>query len=160
IWFAENNAARIGEFSPNNPNQITEYNIPAKPVGIAAGPDGNIWFTEELNNGTYKIGVFSPSSNTVIAQYAIPNSGRAEAITAGRDGNLWFVDTTGKIGMITTAGVITEYPVPNAQPVAITSGPDGNIWFTGTGTLISGTGGNYPNIIGVVTLTAAATPTQ
>ena len=37
-----------------------------------------------------------------------------------------------KIGRITTAGVITEFPVPTAgsSPRGITAGPDGNLWFT------------------------------
>jgi streptogramin lyase len=36
------------------------------------------------------------------------------------------------IGRITTAGVVTEFPVPtaNSEPSAITAGPDGNLWFT------------------------------
>ena len=35
-------------------------------------------------------------------------------------------------GRITTAGVITEFPIPtpDSRPVTITSGPDGNLWFT------------------------------
>jgi streptogramin lyase len=50
----------------------------------------------------------------------------------GPDNNLWFAETTGeKIGRITTAGVITEFPIPSAQfLLGITGGPDGNIWFT------------------------------
>ncbi len=38
----------------------------------------------------------------------------------------------GKIGRITTAGVITEYPIPTAasSPFQITAGPDGALWFT------------------------------
>jgi virginiamycin B lyase len=34
--------------------------------------------------------------------------------------------------VITTSGVITEYPVPttNSHPGGITSAPDGNLWFT------------------------------
>ena len=37
-----------------------------------------------------------------------------------------------KIGRITTAGVVTEYPVPTAgsYPGSITAGPDGALWFT------------------------------
>jgi len=36
------------------------------------------------------------------------------------------------IGRITTAGMITEFPVPTAgsAPRDITTGPDGNLWFT------------------------------
>jgi len=53
-------------------------------------------------------------------------------IIVGPDNNLWFAETTGeKIGRITTAGVITEFPIPGAQwLLGITGGPDGNIWFT------------------------------
>jgi hypothetical protein len=38
----------------------------------------------------------------------------------------------GKIGRITTAGVITEYPTPTVYsvPEGITAGPDGALWFT------------------------------
>ena len=49
------------------------------------------------------------------------------------DGALWFTEVDGnKIGRITTAGVISEYPVPTAgsRPYWITAGPDGAVWFT------------------------------
>ena len=34
------------------------------------------------------------------------------------------------VGRITTAGVLTEFPVAGAQPNGIVTGPDGNLWFT------------------------------
>ena len=39
--------------------------------------------------------------------------------------------TSSKIGRITTAGVITEYPIPTPAgvPDGITAGPDGALWF-------------------------------
>jgi streptogramin lyase len=54
------------------------------------------------------------------------------AMVVGPDNNLWFVEWGGqKVGFITTAGVTTEYPIPNAQALfGIASGPDGNLWFT------------------------------
>ena len=54
-------------------------------------------------------------------------------ITAGPDGNLWFTESLSKVvGQITTAGVITEFPLSktNGWDEAITAGPDGNLWFT------------------------------
>jgi len=44
---------------------------------------------------------------------------------------LWFTESSAdKVGKITTAGVITEYPVKGANLLgSITSGPDGNLWF-------------------------------
>lgn len=56
-------------------------------------------------------------------------------IVAGPDGNLWFSEWLGNsIGRITTAGVITEFPISTAIDQwilrGIAVGPDGNIWFT------------------------------
>jgi virginiamycin B lyase len=53
-------------------------------------------------------------------------------ITLGSDHNLWFTENAGlKIGRITPAGVITEFPIAGSQGLTgITSGPDGNLWFT------------------------------
>ena len=47
--------------------------------------------------------------------------------------HLWFTEAlSDKIGRITIAGVITEFPVPTAgsTPAGITTGPDGALWFT------------------------------
>jgi streptogramin lyase len=54
------------------------------------------------------------------------------AMVVGPDHNLWFVEWGGrKVGRITTAGVITEFPIANAQAlIGIASGSDGNLWFT------------------------------
>ena len=60
----------------------------------------------------------------------------AFGITVGPDGALWFTEENGdKIGRITTAGDITEYPIPTvpAAPSEITTGPDGALWFTESG---------------------------
>jgi streptogramin lyase len=99
-------------------------------VGIAAGSDGNLWFTEAIgedrpnHHGRCRDGVSGPSGGTPIQ------------IAAGPDGNLWFTNsTTGQVQRITTAGVITEFPtnVVDSSPQGITAGPDGNVWFTDTG---------------------------
>jgi hypothetical protein len=53
---------------------------------------------------------------------------------AGPDGALWFTESNAnKMGRITTAGVITEFPLStggSGNVVGITAGPDGAIWFT------------------------------
>ena len=53
-------------------------------------------------------------------------------ITPGSDGALWFTENySSQVGRITTAGAITEYPMPSpSQPFVITRGPDGALWFT------------------------------
>ena len=57
-------------------------------------------------------------------------------ITAGPDGALWFVEGyANKIGRITTAGAISEFPIPTASsfPSGIAAGSDGALWFTELG---------------------------
>ena len=114
---------------------FTEFPIPtasSSPYGIAAGPDGNLWFGEPNSS---RIGRITTAG--VITEFSVPPTNeflaRPEGIAAGPDGNPWFTELEGnKIGRITTAGVITEFNVPTAssQPYGIATGPDGNLWFT------------------------------
>lgn len=108
---------------------FTEYPISGDGDGIAAGPDGNIWFTED-NAG--KIGRITLSG--VVTEFSIPTAGsEPRSIARGPDGNLWFTENgAGKIGRITTSGAITEFTLSNSSstPSSIVSGPDGNLWFT------------------------------
>jgi streptogramin lyase len=103
------------------------------PTGITAGPDGNLWFTE--NGGG--IGRITPAGQ--ITEFPIPGSGTNNSpsdITAGPDGNLWFTQRrVNQIGRMTPAGTVTEFPLPtpNNAPDKITAGPDGNLWFTEPG---------------------------
>ena len=58
-------------------------------------------------------------------------------LTNGPDGALWFADISNQphIGRITTAGAVTDFPLPanSTSGVAIVSGPDGALWFTELG---------------------------
>jgi streptogramin lyase len=69
--------------------------------------------------------------------YATPTVGsHPQGICAGPDGNVWFVEAQAdKIGKITPAGAITEYPLaPGSRPIGICAGPDGALWFAESGT--------------------------
>ena len=108
------------------------------PRALAAGPDGNIWFSEF---NASKIGRITPQG--VITEFPLPrpNSGPGD-ITAGADGNMWFVELAGtmdgrkpdgnRVGRITMSGVVTEFPIPSqtGSPINIAVGPDRNVWFT------------------------------
>jgi streptogramin lyase len=109
-----------------NPAQAQQVDItPRGAYGIAAGSDGNLWFTEYFGN---RIGRITTSG--VLTEFSISTIGsQPTSIAAGADGNLWFTEVLGnKIGRITTAGVITEFSVPT-PPTGIAAGPDGNLWF-------------------------------
>ncbi len=110
---------------------IAEFSIPtaeAKPVSIAPGPDGNLWFTEHEGN---KIGRITPSG--AITEFSLPTPASAlEEIAPGPDGNMWFTEhKADNVGRITPSGAITEFSIPTAisGPEDIAAGPEGNLWF-------------------------------
>src|SRR5947209_813146 len=90
-----------------------EFPIPtphAGAMGIAAGPDGNLWFTEYSGNSIGRI-----TTGGAVTEFPLPVAYSAPRdITAGPDGNLWFTESGGSIGRITTGGAFTEFPVPTA----------------------------------------------
>jgi streptogramin lyase len=125
--------------------EIAEYPITGAsfPLGIAAGPDGNLWFTAE----NAWIGKITTSGS--ITKYSLPINSGPNSIAAGPDGNLWFTDYNfSKIGKITTSGTVTEYALPEgSHPWSIVAGPDGKLWFADSGT----------NKIGKITTAGAVT---
>jgi len=128
------------EYSPS----WEEYPVPtenSQPYGITLDSSNGVWFTELAGN---KIGRLTSASDSAasalpgamqavtITEYTIPTADSLPSdIALGPDGNLWFTEYAGnRIGRITPAGVITEYPLPaSSAPIAITVGPDGNLWF-------------------------------
>ena len=115
---------------------IVTYDVPtsdASPVGITAGSDGALWFTESLAPAA--IGRVSISG--AFSRYPTPTTNsQPEGIALGPDGNLWFTEANARnVAKITTSGSITEFPVPSiggapVEPWSITSGPDNALWFT------------------------------
>jgi uncharacterized repeat protein (TIGR01451 family) len=117
---------------------INEFPVPtanSAPLGITAGPDGNLWFTESNSS---KIGQINPTTHAIV-EFPTPSPhSRPLGLTVGPDGNIWFTEQTegdseGQIGEINpTTHVIAEFGLPgtNRYPSGITGGPDGNIWFT------------------------------
>jgi sugar lactone lactonase YvrE len=109
---------------------LDEFVIPggAYPIGIVAGPDGNLWFTEYASCG---IGRMTPQGE--LTEFPVAASSGPWGITTGPDGNLWFTEYWGnEIGRITPAGDVTEFVIPStsSNPVGIAQGSDGNLWFT------------------------------
>src|SRR5438046_2358782 len=74
-------------------------------AGIAAGPDGNLWFTNITSNS---IGRITPAG--FVSNFTQPSISGPHEITAGPDGNLWFTNySNNSIGRITPAGVISNF---------------------------------------------------
>ena len=101
-----------------------------------------------LSRTEHESGASAPTG--VLLEYTTPTfNSFPSGIASGPDGALWFTEYGGnKIGRITTAGSITEYPVsPLAVPYSITAGSDGALWFTEY----------YANKIGRITTTGVVT---
>ncbi len=99
--------------------------------GVAAYPDGNIWFTA---TGPAELGVYHPATNVLLElPLAITNSA-PDAIAVGKDGNLDFTDPgTNSIGVFDPATLKSfEVPIPTAgaDPNSIAVANDGTVWFT------------------------------
>jgi streptogramin lyase len=131
----------LAEFDTSNPS--FGWNDIAGPVTAS---NGNVTFASVPQAFTMTGGVqyvfvlFAPGGGTYIGvtEYMVPtpctptNSCGPYGITTGPDGNMWFTEIdTGKIGKITTAGLITDFSTSFAgsTPRFIINGPDGNLWF-------------------------------
>ena len=126
--------ASAGGGSIGTVSKVTDPSI-SIPASIAAGPDGDLWFTNTGSGGS--IGRVSPTG--VVANFTGSPSPSGSGITTGPDGNLWFTDcgpsggTPNIIGRVTTAGVFSSYnDTGGTCPHGIAAGPDGNLWFTNT----------------------------
>jgi streptogramin lyase len=113
---------------------IQHFTVPtagAYATGIASGPDGNLWFTEQ---GADQIGKLTPGGT--FSSYPLPDlDSYPAAITAGPNGALWFTESY-EIGEIpTTATVATpgiqQFTLLDGDDPtdSIAVGPDGNLWF-------------------------------
>ena len=145
VWFADN-GSEIGRITPAG--QITMFGVPqfnGLRVGIvdmAAGPDGDLWFTANASVTIRRavtaslVGRVDPATGAV-SEFAIPSGAALPgAITAGSDGNLWFPEENlPGVGRVTPSGQVSEFTVTQGSigsgPMAL--GSDGDLYF-GTST--------------------------
>ena len=144
LWFAEEGATpKIGRIT--TAGAITEFslglsggNAGTDVLRLTSGPDGALWFAENNYYDTTqnRLGKMTTAGVVSFYQTGLGSGSAPSHIVTGPDGALWFTELTGaKIGRITTAGAITEYPAVNtSSDGAIVVGQDGALWFTvGTG---------------------------
>ena len=167
LWFTMSGANRIGRLVPSQAVQETGNGFTLNTTGavepaaagesIASGPGGNLWYTEPGSNA---IGELSPASGLQLGAFPVP-SGSPLGIAPGPQGDMWFTEggSADRIGSITPAGQVTEFPMPAGvyDLWDIVAGPDGNLWFTyGAGATDAGVGCMTP--AGNVTAYPAPTP--
>lgn len=130
LWFSDG-TSYISKISTSG--TITAYFVSTltKTFGVAPGPDGNEWYTDQ---GTHSIGKVSPTGTSSLI--SIPSGATPVGITAGPDGNMWFSASGGPTGqefgkVVIATKMVTEYPIASGTagaPGVMTKGPDGNIY--------------------------------
>jgi streptogramin lyase len=108
--------------------EIHTFPLPAgvNAESIAAGPEGDMWFTEVPNKA---IGRITPGG--AITEFQGLKS-EAYEIVLGLEGDMWFTEPAARtIGRITPDGEIKEFSEGlNEHPVDVARGPEGDMWFT------------------------------
>ena len=126
LWFTQGGV--MGRMTTTG--VYSNFTLPAgaNAFGITAGPDNNLWFTDQGNNA---IGRITTAGSTT--EFTIPTANSIPIdITTGPDGNLWFAESNGNnIGRITPSGAVTEFPIPTAGSGASGIAANGKLlWFT------------------------------
>ena len=127
-----------GTFAGRLHNRLTTFNAQVSlPAWIVAGPDGNLWYTD---NAIPQVARMAPSGRVTL--YPVPMTGVATSgIIVGTDGALWFTvtdfgysgigSTPTAIGRLTVGGMMKLYPLPpGSSPFGLVFGPDGAVWYT------------------------------
>jgi hypothetical protein len=84
-----------------------------------------MWFSERLGARIGRI-----AADGTITEFPLPAGSQPGGIVTGPGGDLWYADRSGRIGRMTTAGVVTTFLVLGSKPEEIALGSDGNVWFT------------------------------
>jgi len=143
-----------------------QFSIPVaanRPQWIAAGSDGNMWFTE---NPGGKVARITPAG--VVTEFTVPTANaQPQMIVGASDGNLWFTEFsttpppgTSKIAKVTTTGTFTEFstlfaPPPPDNPLGLVDRLDGNIWYAANGSSRVGFQGISSGVAGETSIPTA-----
>jgi virginiamycin B lyase len=111
VWFAE--AHKLGRVTPAG--SFSEFRLPrgSEADWLAAGPDGDVWFTE---TNDHRVGRITPAGQMTVFRVPGPQASPF-TIAAGPDGNMWFTTRSG------VARITTGASPASARPPSITGTP-------------------------------------
>lgn len=116
-----------GPQQPPPPHGITLFDPPTigeAPVGIAAAPDGSMWYTAPANNHLGRI-----ASDGSITEVQLPSNVSPGMVAVDAAGDVWFTNNL-FIGEYTAAGNVLSFPIPSGNGASdIVIGTDSNPWF-------------------------------
>jgi uncharacterized repeat protein (TIGR01451 family) len=105
---------------------LDEFTLPSTTIGLAAAPDGSLWFPL-VNQELGRMTVAGSLSRTNVG------ADLTGAVAVGPGGDVWFTSSGSKIGRRTTSGDLKFFDVPSGPNDAdprIAADRDGNLWFT------------------------------
>ncbi len=149
IWWTERSTAEIGKIVPGSATNypavqstgITHYTsvIGSFPTGIAAGGDGNIWYSNNSNT-IARITTTNGAPSTGPGVVSLSGSGQIGRLATDSQGNVWYINGssgTRSIGYVDVAGgtfAVHDYPGPPSAGTyyfsGLTLGADNAMWFT------------------------------
>jgi virginiamycin B lyase len=115
--------------------QIREWAVPTKgahPHDPAVGPDGSLWFTEQMVS---KLGRLDPAAGTFREFPLKGDNDGPHGLVADRSGNIWYTGNfAAHIGKLDPrTGAVTQYKMPDAKaedPHSLVFDSQGILWFT------------------------------
>ncbi len=107
-------------------------NVPPT-VDLITGPDKNMWYTDYFDSTLIQMTMAGKTTAFPLSYGTGPTLFYPSQLTVGADGKFYMPDyNTAVIGVATTSGVLTTYPIPSGDTTrygGATLGPDGNVWF-------------------------------
>jgi len=138
LWFPLFHTNQLGEY--DTAGAFHSWPMPTAASGpwdLVFDHNGKLWITEHYVN---QVAEFDPTTDTFVKEYATAASNSLPyGITVDATNNIWFTEnnsSVAKIGEVTSAGVVQEYPIRNTSnssltPHLITVDPaTQNIWWT------------------------------
>jgi streptogramin lyase len=130
IWYAGFNTNSIWRFNTAT-SAFTEFVPPtagSDPYDVAVDANGNVWFTEQVNNG--QIGRIDAQTGAITETILtrVPRQ-----ITVATDGSVWFTErfANGVGHLIPSTNTAAECNLAaGAGPEGIAAAPDGSVWIT------------------------------
>lgn len=150
IWFTDWIAGAVAEYGPPPVvSQTTISDVSDNLAGVAPGPNGDRWITDDGNQVDHVCATGAVQHYTLPSSLSQPYSiieGPWPRGIGGTFVGMWFTEAdANKIGVFPErvsdlAGpcptyALTEYTIPttSSKPLGITRGPDGALWFTEAG---------------------------
>ncbi len=138
LWFPLFHTNQLGEYDTTGAFHFWAMPTAASgPWDVAFDRTGKLWITEHYAN---KVAEFDPTTDTFVKEYATAASNsQPYGITVDAANNMWFTEnnsSVAKIGEVTSAGVVQEYPIRNTSTSSLTphliavDPTTQNIWWT------------------------------